>query len=105
MRRSTIILAALAVALAGCTVKKVPMPSGGSKADGTVVMSYEFGAFEKPQINWWEAEKTAKARCAAWGYTGAIRFGAERRECTYMTNSGCMQYMAHVTYQCTGGTP
>ena len=46
-----IMLAALsaAVVLAGCATAKNWSATGGSRADATVKLSYEYWAFEKPQ--------------------------------------------------------
>ena len=37
--------------LSGCATQKQMTPMGGSKADGTVRMGYNFGMFEKPVVD------------------------------------------------------
>src|SRR5947208_8803804 len=74
MRRlapQTTIAALTLVVLIGCSVPKVPVPTGGSRADGTVRLAYEYGLFEVPQVDWVSARGTAAERCRAWGYTDA----------------------------------
>jgi hypothetical protein len=49
--------------------------TGGSKSDGTVKLSYEFGLFQEPVVNEQQGLELAKSKCAMWGYTGAEPFG------------------------------
>lgn len=46
MRKGLLVLVASTLLLSGCAVQKQLVPTGGSKADGTVKMSYSFGMFE-----------------------------------------------------------
>lgn len=96
------IVAAVAVSLGGCAVQKEWIPTGGSRGDGTVKMSFEFGGFEKPQVDNQRAEAAAKQRCAAWGYTSAERFEGIERTCIASNNYGCIRYRVTSTFQCTG---
>ncbi|WP_258393729.1 YecR-like lipofamily protein [Lonsdalea populi] len=57
--------------ISGCLTTKELIPTGGSKADGTVRMGYSFGMFESPVIDPKQGMTLAKARCAAWSYSGA----------------------------------
>lgn len=102
MKRLIITAAAIAM-LSGCAVQKHMTPTSGSKADGTVVMSYDYGIFEKPQIDSSEAIAAAAQRCKAWGYTSAEPFGGVTQQCTAPSSSGCMQYHVNQEFQCTGG--
>lgn len=100
-------LAALAVCslLAACgppTTKQL-VPTGGSRADGTVDMSYEVGGFENARFDADQARIVAAERCRAWGYTDAGPFGGEKRQCQAPSQYGCLQWFVTVTYQCTGG--
>ena len=106
MRRlACVVLPALLVG-AGCTVQKELVPTGGSRADGTVNLSYEYGVFEKPQVNMSLAQVSAQQRCAAWGYTGAEPFGGQLNKCERVNGYGdCLQTLVTVTYQCTGTPP
>jgi hypothetical protein len=60
-----IIILILAILIQGCATQKTLIPTGGSRADGTVKLSYEYGLFEKPQINLAQGEIAAKQKCAA----------------------------------------
>lgn len=92
-------------ALAGCATPKAWSAMGGSRADATVTLGYEYALFEQPQISD-SGDAVALQRCRAWGYSGAEAFGAQMSRCVAMTNSGCQQTQVTKTYQCLGtGTP
>jgi hypothetical protein len=94
-----------AVLLAGCATDVVLQATGGSRADGVVNLSYEYGAFQAPKIDSVQALATAKASCAAWDYSGAQAFGGQTTKCSLTTLYGdCARYVATVAYQCTGQT-
>jgi hypothetical protein len=91
----------IALVIAGCATVKVPEASGGSRADATVDLSYEYGAFEKPVVQWEEAQNEARARCRAWGYKNAAPFGATKTICNEKNNNGvCVKNFVTRTYQC-----
>src|SRR5262245_13517611 len=97
-------VAALLAMLAGCAVVKVPVPVGGSRADGNIVMGYTYGLFEKPQVDGQRTVQEAANRCAAWGYTGAQAFGTYSNNCIAWDGQGaCWQWRVTIPYQCTGG--
>ena len=50
MKRSVLALA-LVVTLAACAVQKTLVPTGGSRSDGTVEMSYDVSMFEAPKVD------------------------------------------------------
>lgn len=81
---------------------KVLVPTGGSRADATVELSYERGEYEEPIIQWEQALADARKRCAAWGYEDAEMFGGEKRQCISSGSYGCYRYLVTVTYQCVG---
>lgn len=101
-RKTVTVLIALFL-VGGCAVTKVPQPTGGSKSDGVVELSYEYGTFEKPVVKWGEADRAARDRCSAWGYTDAERFGGGTRECNNYSGGTCNRWLVTVSYQCTGG--
>ena len=72
------------LAIAACATQKELVPIGGSRADGTVSLAFEYGIFESPQANMPAAAAAATDRCKAWGYTGAEAFGGEMRKCEAM---------------------
>lgn len=92
-----------AMVLAACSTNKILTPTGGSRSDGTVEMSYQYGAFERPVIDFNSARVAAEQKCRAWGYSSAEPFGGERRQCQAPDpNIGCAAWFVSMTYQCTG---
>ena len=102
MRKSLMLLLASTLIISGCATKKQLVPTGGSKSDGTVRMSYSYGMFESPVLDPQQGMNAAKARCAAWGYSGAEPFGGFTSQCSQPSSSGCMQTLVTIEYQCTG---
>ena len=101
MRRVMIVAAALV--LSACAVQKEWIPTGGSRSDGMVRLSYEYGAFEKPILSGSQAQYMAAQRCGNWGYSGAEPFGGSLRRCSnFDPGFGCNRWMVTVSYQCTG---
>lgn len=96
---------ALAGVMSACATQKEMVPTGGSRADGTVQLSFEYGMFEKPVVDMSRASTTAGQRCAAWGYNGAEPFGGQMNRCEQMGQYGCMLTLVSVTFQCTGTPP
>lgn len=97
------IIAAIAALLAGCTVQKELVPIGGSRADGTVLLSYEVGLYEKPQIDHAAGRAAALRTCNGWGYSGAEPFGGATDRCISRNGYGhCMAWRVNIPYQCTG---
>jgi len=86
----------------GCATQKTLIPTGGSRADGTIKLSYEYSRFEHPQIDLAQGEIAAKQRCSLWGYSGAEAFGGVVSNCINSSNNGCNRWSATVEYQCTG---
>jgi hypothetical protein len=103
MTRIRLLASIVALTLFGCTTHIEMQATGGSRADGTVELSYQYGAFDKPEVNMASGLTTAQQRCAAWGYTGAEPFGGRKVVCQDRDLYGmCVQYFATVAYQCTG---
>lgn len=75
MKKTTISLAFISILLGGCSTTKDWSATGGSKADGVIRLSYEFGQFELPQVSEEQAILLAARRCAVWGYTHAEALG------------------------------
>ena len=73
------IVAAIAATVAGCATTKELVPIGGSRADGTVQLAYDYLNYERPTVDAEAARVSARQRCQAWGYkdaettTGALR--------------------------------
>jgi len=81
------------------------VPTGGSRADGAVKLSYEFGSFQVPKVDEAQGLAAAKQRCAAWGYTGAEPFGGSTKTCVNASMGSCNAFRVTVEYQCTGTPP
>lgn len=88
--------------LSACAKNVTPAATGGSRSDGIVNMSFEIGQMQKAVINWSQTDAGAVARCQAWGYTGANRFGGYTRKCQWSNQYGCARWFVTVPYQCTG---
>jgi len=100
--RQLLMLVCLSSYLSGCAVQKQLVPTGGSRADGTIKLSYEFGLFEQPVLDPHQGYAAAKQRCNAWGYTDTEAFGGQMTQCINFNQHGCNRWMATVEYQCTG---
>lgn len=92
----------LSLCLSGCAVQKQLVPTGGSRADGTVKLSYEYGLFEQPVLDPQQGYRSAKQRCVAWGYADAEAFGGQITQCINFNQHGCNRWMATMEFQCTG---
>lgn len=95
----------LSAVVLGCAAQKTLIPTGGSRADGTVKLSYQFSSFEVPEVNMAAGLVTAKQRCGAWGYTGAEPFGGQTKICVASSMGSCNMFQVTVEYQCTGNPP
>lgn len=103
MRKALILTGLL---LAGCATVSQMVPTGGSRADGIVKLSFEYGMFDKVQLDQASAQVAARKRCATWGYGDAEPFGGMTRQCQMYSSMGCTRWFATVEYQCIspGGT-
>lgn len=101
-RLISLLLVSSSLLLTGCAVEKQLIPTGGSRADGTVKLSFEYGAFEVPKLDTTQALTLAQQRCSAWGYTGADPFGGGIKRCTFGNAYGCNRWLVTYEYQCTG---
>ncbi|WP_083303965.1 YecR family lipoprotein [Neisseria sp. HMSC068C04] len=84
-------------------VNITPQPTGGSKADGIVTLSYEYTMFQQPVIDEAKATQTALQRCQSWGYSSAEKFSGARRQCLQFDPTlGCVHHSVSINYQCQG---
>jgi hypothetical protein len=88
--------------LGGCATPMNYVATGGSRSDGTVKLSYQYGGFQQPVVDAQQGLDLAKSKCAAWGFTGAEAFGGEVRTCTAYNQYGCVQFLVTAEYQCLG---
>lgn len=85
----------------GCAVQKDWVATGGSRADGTVKLSYEHGIYEKPVLDESQGLSTAQSRCSAWGYSRTEAFGGSMSECNSTDGLGsCNRWLVTKEYQC-----
>lgn len=95
----------LALVLSGCATQKTWFATGGSKSDATVKLSYEYGLFEKPVVDYQQAAALANQKCTVWGYSGAEAFGGRMQTCNAHNGYGnCVDWTVTAEFQCTGGT-
>jgi hypothetical protein len=106
IRKLFVLSIALTLALCGCHTINTAVSwsaTGGSRADGTVRLSYEYGIMEKPKINETEAIDLATARCKVWGYSGAEAFGGLTHQCGVVDGQiDCDHTRVTKEFQCTG---
>ena len=108
MKKLFIMVLAVAVAgMLGCAkpVHKIWEPTGGSRADATVELSFEYyEETEKPILDDQAALGLAVERCKAWGYTDAQAFGGTKTQ-SYVEEGVWgikTRKLVTKTYQCIG---
>lgn len=98
-----LVMAFATICLIGCATTKEFVATGGSRADGTVTLSYEYGMFQAPQEDEQQGLALASSTCAAWGYSGSQAFGGETQECSKVNGYGnCIRTLVTRRYQCLG---
>jgi hypothetical protein len=101
MMRSVAIAAVLL--LPGCATPVQMVPTGGSRSEGTINMSFEYSLYKEPVIDPNQATMAANQACGGWGYSGSRPFGAETTKCEAMASNGtCTRFMVTVAFECTG---
>lgn len=99
--KKNLLVAIIAVtAVSACEVAKTPVPTGGSRADALVEMSFEVGAYETPIVDWDTAAASATKRCQGWGYEKADPFEGVKNSCQAFNAYGCVASTVTRTYQC-----
>jgi len=99
--RKLAIAAAVMLTVAGCASAKMWQATGGSRADGVVRLSYQYGLFEQPTLAD-SGQAMAAERCKVWGYSGAEAFGGVTEQCNNFGSSGCTSWLVTKEFQCTG---
>jgi hypothetical protein len=102
MKKRLAFVIATTLSVAGCATTKEWVATGGSRADGVVKLSYQYGLFERPQLSAQQALELAKSRCTAWGYSGAEPFGGIARACNNYGSYGCISWLVTANFQCLG---
>ena len=87
----------------GCAVNKDWVATGGSRSDGVVRLSIDYGPFDDVRASEVQALNLATQRCKSWGYNGAEAFGGATTQCVQRGAYGDC-YLNRITkpYQCTG---
>lgn len=98
MKLKTLLIVVALVGVTGCAVTKDYAATGGSKADGTVQLSYKANAFETVTPNEPQGLALAKQRCEAWGYKASEAFGGVQEQCE--SNGYTKQCVVTKEYQC-----
>lgn len=98
MKFRFILVSLAALSLVGCATPKSWMATDGSRADATVVLSYEYNAmYEQPVVDDSQGLQVAIDRCKSWGYTSAEAFGGN-----YSQEIGKSMIRVMKKYQCHG---
>lgn len=94
----------LVLGLIGCATTKVMQwqATGGSRADGVVELSYQYGWLDVPQVDDYAGELLAQQRCESWGYEGAEAFGGQVSTCVQPGGSVCHSMLVTKQFQCLG---
>ena len=88
--------------LVACATPTSMSATGGSKADGVVELSYEYGEFQQPILDPAQGIDVAKKRCGAWGYKNAEAFDGGINTCVIPGGfGGCSRMRTTISYQCT----
>lgn len=101
--KRTLMIVLIAATATACTANKELIPIGGSRADGTVELAFDYGMFQKPKVDEQAALRAAREKCSAWGYADAKPFGSFFKQCMGYSGMGCASWRVTVKYQCTGG--
>lgn len=101
MKKILISVATLLV-VSGCATLKTPQINGTNRNEGLVDLSYSYGLFERPQVNWEQAElTTATQQCQSWGYQKPSANSDPWQECASTDSRGnCNSHIVTKRYQC-----
>lgn len=98
-----LLLFLMAASVTGCSSRKDFYATGGSRADGSIDMVYDFKPFETPIVDHGQAESIANKKCAVWGYERAEPFGGKTQNCQVRDGWGnCTAGQIIIKYQCIG---
>ena len=88
------------IGLSGCQTITEVFVTDGSKSEGTVTLAYDYGLFDKVEINQGKANQKALKRCSGWGY-GDIEAFDGLTSCIQWDGYGtCLTYRVTIKYQC-----
>ena len=96
-----LILLVTSLIVCGCATPKEWIPTGGSRSDGVVELSYQYGLFEEPVLDESQGRAAAADSCGAWGFSDARAFGGAISECQSTNGYGdCNSWLVTKKYQC-----
>lgn len=99
--KMNILIILLTLLVSACATIKTPLPDTGNKDEGRVNLTYSYGLFEKPQVNWDQALVAATGQCKQWGYSPASKASGPIDECIRRDqNNNCIQHLVTTSYQC-----
>lgn len=102
MARFALIVLAFGFA-AGCSVQRQWTATGGSRADGTITMAYEYGWLQTPHADDAQGALAAGQECENWGYKSAQAFPGATDSCEARDGYGnCMKHLVQKKFQCIG---
>jgi len=102
MKKILLFYAITILGISGCATPVDWAATGGSRADGTIKLSYQYIRFQKPVVNSQQGIDLATRKCQAWGYTSAEAFGGATQACNGFDSSGCNSWIVTAEYQCLG---
>lgn len=98
---TTVLLSFNIIFMSGCATVKQPNIESVNQQTGLVKLSYEYNFFEKPEVNWENANNTVNSQCNNWGYKPATKSYELKDECVSRKNSGkCAAHKVTADYQC-----
>jgi hypothetical protein len=96
-----LLLLAPLLALSACAVVKVPEISSINQDAGKIAVAYDYGLFQKPEVNWNTTLATASAQCRAWHYQDAVQSVAPQTDCVQNDQNGrCNSWKVQALYDC-----
>lgn len=96
-----LLLLAPLLALSACAVVKVPEISSINQDAGKIAVAYDYGLFQKPEVNWGNTLATASAQCKAWHYQDAVQSVAPQTDCVQNDQNGrCNSWKVQALYDC-----
>jgi len=100
MNKYSILFVIASLCITGCKLHTTKdwIPSGGSRSEALVELSYDYGIFESPIADSEQGLELAQSSCSAWGYLHAEPFGDATSECI---NENCTRVRVTSRYWCS----
>lgn len=101
-RAGLVFLLSISLGLGACASHREWSATGGSRSEGVVRLTHEYGRSETADVSADQADMLALNRCQTWGYRDAEAFGGQTRSCTAKDGASCELWKVTREYQCTG---